>query len=997
LTGLLEQSNTEDKELCGIFYDQSKAFDRIQWWHIENMCDRFALPTSFRNFVISYLKSSTTHIKSAYGLTKPVKLRNSVKQGDPLAGYIYICCMDALHSHLGNLSDKHGVQITPETTISSIGYADDTLILSHCLLSLHISHVFVVEFFKSHTLRLNISKTVAFSRCIPQILQNKFEFKINNSVIKFNTKKVFRYLGILYTPNLDWEEHLKNIERTRIFPIWRRICTGKFSITQIRYIYLDLVISVIDFSSRFFVIPKHFLERWDTLLYRSIIKAIGSLYPSLSRDGLYSVIGIRTLADCSLTASVSETMLILNSKSLEGKFFRQLFAKNLLPDGYYCSLPCRRNTHETNFNRMLKLLKKQDISLQMNYQSSELGIHKGYMCGSAGTLKNFDPCAKTVDVFTDGSTDPSDPSAISGYAAVIVTNKNLKDPQVLQGTIYADGNNYLAEAAAIICALETIPSFLNIRLYTDALSFLSATITFEEKTHREKIRTSARSFLRRFHELCNDRQGSVRMQHVRSHSNCKDYFSRGNNVADIECNKARLSSLVPDFTPEVGEHIYTIRIKNQLVLNDYRGEIKTFQEKRMLERWTKQKYQGQIAKTHGKLLLNTLNKFRLTSYAIQMATGTIPTGRLLHHLPRFKDMIICPFCDCFVSDTNTHCFNCPKSIQLLQNNPPPLNNSVKILISTQVNLIFDTLDNTFASNSALSLSQHKAIVRMYVSRCIVQNVCISRKQFLSATQSLEFRKHKSTLNPKVFQALATCFNCTSLLSGGYPVFWKHCRRWYLMGEKIPQILGGWSDVTELLGASTIIDIFVDSYFFCKLTNLLSMAHKTSYPTRIVFQSQIGSLDFPGVVCLTKASNQNVFTYIFHNDQGSKAFPIEKNMFLQTFKKQPEFSCSGDFDLPDPETEFRLRALLIPFGWIKNWNLLQYLGEFTLYDLLIQYSNREPLDISICSEILGITKPSPTDLSQISMRQDFAKYATWIRNFGKQVFCLRRKLWNSFPK
>ena len=70
--------------------------------------------------------------------------------------------------------------------------------------------------------------------------------------------------------------------------------------------------------------------------------------------------------------------------------------------------------------------------------------------------------------------------------------------------------------------------------------------------------------------------------------------------------------------------------------------------------------------------------------------------------------------------------------------------------------------------------------------------------------------------------------------------------------------------------TTIINIFVDAYFFCKLTNLLSMAHKTSYPTRIIFESQKGSLDFPGIVCLPKALNRKD---IFHNDQGSKAFYI----------------------------------------------------------------------------------------------------------------------------
>jgi len=999
LIGLLEESNVEDKPLCGIFYDQSKAFDRIQWWHVEKMCHRFALPKVFKNFLMSYLKSSTTHIKSAYGLTDEVKLKNSVKQGDPLAGYIYICCMDVLHSHLGTFSAAHGVEIAPNLTISSIGYADDTFILSRCLKSLYVSHQYVVEFFTTHKLRLNSTKTVAFSRCLPQATESKLNFQVNDCNVNFNTETVFRYLGILYTTNLNWEQHLKHVERARIFPIWRRIIIGKFSLKQIRHIYTDLVVSVIDFSSRFFVIPKSFLERWDKLLYRGIVTALGTLYSSLSRDGLYSILGIRTLADCSIAASVSETMLVLNSESTEGKFLRRFYRHNLLPEGTYFPRPCKRNTYETNFNRMLKILKKQNIFLQMNYKSSALGIHKGNMCGSAGTFFTHCKDTKSVDVFTDGSTNHSDTSEISGYAAVIVHNHNLETAQVFQGTIYAKGNNDLAEAAAIICALEKIPHDLNICLYTDALSFINTTESYLSKTHREKMRTSGRAFLRRFHELCTKRKGSVTVKHVLSHSGLPDYLSKGNAVADIECKKARLANLPPDFTPEIGEHIYTLRIDYELVMGDYRKSIKNFQQQKMLVSWKHQKYQGHMARTHPRSLLNKLKQnLNLTPYVVQMATGTIPTGRILEHLPRFHNMEMCPFCDCYVPDTKIHFFNCPATILLLQNTPPPHHVSEKCLLSQQVDLMIASLDSTCLPDSPLSTCQYKALVRIYASRCIIQAERISKETFLFAIESVIPYKHKHTVDHNTIIQLAQCFHSSSLLSGGNPVFWKNCRRWFLMGENIPTILGGWSHRTQLIGASTVIDILVDCSFFKNtLTELFVLAQNTAYPTRIVFQSRQKSLSFEGLNCITTVNNDKVYTYIFQNEQGANGYHIDRSHFLEIFGTQPTFTCDGIFELPDPESEIRLRALLIPFWWVHGFNIIHLFGEFALGDLLEKYRDKKPLNDSICSCILGLTHPVLSNHSTIAMRREWLQNSKWLHNFGKEVFVNRKKMWRSFPR
>ena len=219
-----------------------------------------------------------------------------------------------------------------------------------------------------------------------------------------------------------------------------------------------------------------------------------------------------------------------------------------------------------------------------------------------------------------------------------------------------------------------------------------------------------------------------------------------------------------------------------------------------------------------------------------------------------------------------------------------------------------------------------------------------------------------------------------------------------MGKNIPTILGGWSHSTELIGASTIIDILVDSSFFKNtLTELFALALNTAYPTRIVFQSRQKSLSFPGLICIPTVNRDTVYTYIFQNDQGSNGYHIDRSQFLKLFGTQPTFTCDGNFELPDPETEIRLRALLIPFWWVHGFNIIHLFGEFVLGDLLEKYHDKKPLNDSICSCILGLTQPVLSNHSTNAIKREWLQNSKWLQNFGKQVFTHRKKLWRSFPR
>ena len=102
--------------------------------------------------------------------------------------------------------------------------------------------------------------------------------------------------------------------------------------------------------------------------------------------------------------------------------------------------------------------------------------------------------------------------------------------------------------------------------------------------------------------------------------------------------------------------------------------------------------------------------------------------------------------------------------------------------------------------------------------------------------------------------------------------------------------------------------------------------------------------------------------------------------FEIFQTNPMFTCSGVFDLLDPETEVRRRTLLLPFGWVPGFNILHLFGEFLLYDLVVKYDHRHPENDLICTSILGITQPAFSDVCE---KYEWSKQTKWLRKFGEK--------------
>ena len=157
------------KGLVLMSYDVKKAFDTIQFFSIRAACRRYNLPEQFINYVLATLQGARSKVKTGGGLTESFDILTSVRQGDPLSPLIFNMVLDVLHAGfrknpLFPTEEVRGYRMekatNPAHAINSVGYADDTIVAAPTWEDAKKQHLWVLEFFAAHHLRLNASKTI---------------------------------------------------------------------------------------------------------------------------------------------------------------------------------------------------------------------------------------------------------------------------------------------------------------------------------------------------------------------------------------------------------------------------------------------------------------------------------------------------------------------------------------------------------------------------------------------------------------------------------------------------------------------------------------------------------------------------------------------------------------------------------------------------------------------------------------------------------------------
>nr|GEZ25451.1 RNA-directed DNA polymerase, eukaryota [Tanacetum cinerariifolium] len=117
--------------------DFDKAYDSVRWDFLDDVLDAFGFGAKWRSWVFGSLSSCTTSIIINGTPTAEFKFYYGLKQGDPLAPYLFILIMESLHLSFSKVVDAglfKGIKIDPSTQISHLFYANDAVLLVNGLI-----------------------------------------------------------------------------------------------------------------------------------------------------------------------------------------------------------------------------------------------------------------------------------------------------------------------------------------------------------------------------------------------------------------------------------------------------------------------------------------------------------------------------------------------------------------------------------------------------------------------------------------------------------------------------------------------------------------------------------------------------------------------------------------------------------------------------------------------------------------------------------------------
>nr|GEX55860.1 RNA-directed DNA polymerase, eukaryota [Tanacetum cinerariifolium] len=144
--------------------DFAKAYDSIRWNFLDDVLQSFGFGSKWRYWILGSLSSGMASILVNGSPTSEFQFHCGLKQGDPLAPYLFILVMESLHLSFSRVVDASifkGIKIGNSITISHLFYVDDAVFVdewSDDNLSriMHVLHYFSL----SSGLKINVKKVI---------------------------------------------------------------------------------------------------------------------------------------------------------------------------------------------------------------------------------------------------------------------------------------------------------------------------------------------------------------------------------------------------------------------------------------------------------------------------------------------------------------------------------------------------------------------------------------------------------------------------------------------------------------------------------------------------------------------------------------------------------------------------------------------------------------------------------------------------------------------
>nr|GFA61019.1 putative RNA-directed DNA polymerase, eukaryota, reverse transcriptase zinc-binding domain protein [Tanacetum cinerariifolium] len=244
--------------------DFAKAYESIRWDFLDDILCSFGFGTKWRSWISGSLLSGRASVLVNGSPTSEFQCHQGLKQGDPLAPYLFLLVMESLHYSFSRVVDVglfKGISFNESVTISHLFYADDAVFVgewsdgnfSHIMQALHC-------FSLTSGLKINVHKSHLLGVGIPSDVVSAVASDLGCS----NMSAPFKYLGVMVGGNMAkvnaWDDVICKL----------RTCLSKWKIKTLsiggRLTLLKSVLGATPiYWMSLFKVPKSVLAKMEAL------------------------------------------------------------------------------------------------------------------------------------------------------------------------------------------------------------------------------------------------------------------------------------------------------------------------------------------------------------------------------------------------------------------------------------------------------------------------------------------------------------------------------------------------------------------------------------------------------------------------------------------------------------------------------------------------------------------------------------------------------------
>ncbi|GJZ19568.1 RNA-directed DNA polymerase, eukaryota [Tanacetum coccineum] len=196
--------------------DFAKAYDSVRWDFLDDVLAAFGFGSKWRLWIRGSLYSGMASVLLNGSPSLEFEFHRGLKQGDPLAPYLFILIMESFHLSISRAVDAgifRGINISDDLNISHLFYADDAVFIGKWN-ELNLSGIIQILrcFSLLSGLNINLSKSHLLGVGVP------FE-SVNNAaaIIGCSTMRTpFKYLGVMVGDNTSkvhaWDDTISKVK-----------------------------------------------------------------------------------------------------------------------------------------------------------------------------------------------------------------------------------------------------------------------------------------------------------------------------------------------------------------------------------------------------------------------------------------------------------------------------------------------------------------------------------------------------------------------------------------------------------------------------------------------------------------------------------------------------------------------------------------------------------------------------------------------------------------